>query len=226
MSILTLDSVVYQYGKTNKSAIVLDHVSAEFETGVLYAIVGKSGSGKSTLLSLAGGLDVPVSGSVRYMGTDTRDLDRFAYRRKNVAVVYQDFSLFALLTVLENIMYPASLCRIDGKTARHEALSLANKVQLPNELLNRYPGEISGGEQQRTAIARALTMNRRLLLADEPTGNLDAENSENIMNLLLRLAHEEQCCVIVVTHDPTVAEKADVRLLMQNGRLLKDRPGD
>ena len=219
MAILTLDSVVYRYGKENRSATVLDHVSTEFETGVVYALMGKSGSGKSTLLSLMAGLDVPKEGRVLFEGTDTRALDLFEYRRKNVAVIYQDFSLFPLLTVLENIMYPMSLCRVDKATAKKEALALAKKVQLPESLLNRYPGEISGGEQQRTAIARALTMDRKLILADEPTGNLDTENSDNIMDLLVRLAHEEQCCVIVVTHDPAVADAADVLLKMQDGRL-------
>ena len=186
----------------------------------MYALAGKSGSGKSTLLSLIAGLDVPKSGSVLFDGTDTRSLDLFEYRRKNVAVIYQDFSLFPLLTVLENIMYPMSLCHVDKKSAHAEALALAEKVQLPKELLNRYPAEISGGEQQRTAIARALTMNRKLLLADEPTGNLDSENSKNIMRLLVRLAHEEHCCVIVVTHDPTVAEEADILLKIQDGKIV------
>ena len=198
---------------------MLDHVSAEFETGVLYALMGKSGSGKSTLLSLMAGLDVPKEGSVLFDGKDTRTLDLFEYRRKNVAVIYQDFSLFPLLTVLENIMYPMSLCHVDKETARKEAIALAEKVQLPESLLNRYPGEISGGEQQRTAIARALTMDRKLILADEPTGNLDTENSENIMNLLVRLAHEEYCCVIVVTHDPTVIQFADYTYKMAKGVL-------
>ena len=220
MAILTLDSVVYRYGKENKSATVLNHINAEFETGHVYALMGKSGSGKSTLLSLMAGLDVPKEGSVLFEGKDTRTLDLFEYRRKNVAVIYPDFSLFPLLTVLENIMYPMSLCHVDKMTARKEALALAEKVQLPKELLNRYPGEISGGEQQRTAIARALTMNRRLILADEPTGNLDTENSENIMALLVRLAHEEQCCVIVATHDPTVMQYADQTCRMVRGTLL------
>ena len=217
MTILTLSSVVYRYG--NNCPVVLDHVSASFETGVVYAIAGKSGSGKSTLLSLMAGLDVPSSGSVLFEGADTRTLDLFAYRRRQVAVVYQDFSLFPLLTVLENIQYPMSLCHMNKMAARAEALALAETVQLPSALLHRYPGEISGGEQQRTTIARALTMNRKLILADEPTGNLDSENSENIMDLLVRLAHEQSCCVIIVTHDPTVAQKADVRLHMQDGKL-------
>ena len=219
MSIITLDSVVYRYGKAN-SAVVLDHVTASFDTGVIYAIAGRSGSGKSTMLSLMAGLDVPESGSVLFEGQDTRTLNLLAYRRTNAAVIYQDFSLFPLLTVLENIMYPMSLCRVEKAAAEAEACALAEKVQLPETLWNRYPGEISGGEQQRTAIARALTMNRKLILADEPTGNLDTENSENIMRLLVRLAHEEQCCVVVVTHDPTVADAADVRLSMRNGQLF------
>lgn len=217
MPIISLKDVSYSY---QKNMPVLNRVSADFETGTVYAIVGKSGSGKSTMLSLMAGLDVPSAGSVLFEGRDTRTLDLFEYRRKNAAVIYQDFSLFPLLTVLENILYPMSLCRVDKAAAKRDALALAQKVQLPETLLHRYPGEISGGEQQRTAIARAMTMNRRLLLADEPTGNLDTENSENIIRLLVRLAHEEQCCVLIVTHDPSVARAADVLMRMEHGQLI------
>jgi putative ABC transport system ATP-binding protein len=127
------------------------------------------------------------------------DLDRF--RREQTAVIYQDYGLFPLLTVLENIMYPMELCHVPKKQAMEDARVLAKMALLQDGLLDRYPGQLSGGEQQRVSIARALAMDRRLLLADEPTGNLDTENSDKIMDLLLDLAHGQNRCIIVVTHD-------------------------
>ena len=215
MSILELKDVCYSYSAEKP---VLRGMNCTFECGTLYALVGKSGAGKSTLLSLMAGLDLPDSGQVLFEGTPTGDMDLDEYRRRKAAVIYQDFALFPLLTALENIEYPMELCHVDAKEARQQAMELARRVSLPEELLDRYPTHISGGEQ-RVAIARGLTMDRRLLLADEPTGNLDSENSDNIIDLLLRLAHEENRCVIVVTHDPKVAEAADVRLHMQDGKL-------
>lgn len=198
---------------------MLDNVDCRFECGTFYAVVGKSGAGKSTLLSLMAGLDLPDGGDVLFEGTSTRRINPDECRRKCVAVIYQDFALFPLLTVTENIMYPMELCRVEKKTALAEAKRLAEKVSLPSGLLNRYPTHISGGEQQRVAIARALTMERRLLLADEPTGNLDSENSDIIIDLLTRLAHEENHCVIVVTHDLSVMDRADVVYRLNDGKL-------
>ena len=172
-------------------------------------------------------------------GTPTGDMDLDEYRRRKAAVIYQDFALFPMLTALENIEYPMELCHVDAKEARQQALALARRVSLPEELLdryptripyvlelvgladkeNRYPDELSGGEQQRVAIARGLTMDRRLLLADEPTGNLDSENSDNIIDLLLKLAHDENRCVIVVTHDLSVMDRADVVYRINDGLL-------
>lgn len=219
MTLLELRDVTYRYHKT--AAAVLCGMSCAFETGKLYAIVGKSGAGKSTLMSLMAGLDLPDSGEILFEGTPTGKLDLDEYRRRKIAVIYQDFALFPLLTVLENILYPMELCGLDCAQARQEAKHLAQKVSLPEELLDRYPSRISGGEQQRVAIARGLTMDRRLLLADEPTGNLDSENSDIIIDLLRQLAHEENRCVIVVTHDLTVMDRADEVYRLSDGKLTK-----
>jgi ABC-type lipoprotein export system ATPase subunit len=216
MPILELKDVRYSY---SPEKVVLRGVNCVFECGTLYALVGKSGAGKSTLLSLMAGLDLPESGQVLFEGTPTGDMDLDEYRRRKAAVIYQDFALFPMLTALENIEYPMELCHVDAKEARQQAMELARRVSLPEELLDRYPTHISGGEQQRVAIARGLTMDRRLLLADEPTGNLDSENSDNIIDLLLRLAHEENRCVIVVTHDLTVMDRADVVYRISDGLL-------
>lgn len=163
MSILELKDVCYSYSAEKP---VLRGMNCAFECGTLYALVGKSGAGKSTLLSLMAGLDLPESGQVLFEGTPTGDMDLDEYRRRKAAVIYQDFALFPLLTALENIEYPMELCRVEAQEAERQARELARRVSLPEELLDRYPTHISGGEQQRVAIARGLTMDRRLLLAD------------------------------------------------------------
>jgi putative ABC transport system ATP-binding protein len=219
MAIIELDDVRYSYSGGAEAKNVLQGVSCAFERRTFSAIIGKSGSGKSTLLNLIAGLDQPVSGRVLFEGTPTSDMNLDEYRRKSVAVIYQDFCLFPLLTALENILYPMELCKVEKKQAKEDALALAELVKLPEELLDRYPGKISGGEQQRVAIARALAMDRRLILADEPTGNLDAENSAGIITLLKSLAREQDRCVIVATHDISVMKSADRVYLMVDGRL-------
>ncbi len=221
MALLEVREVRYGYRTQEESKEVLKGSSCKFETGKTYSIVGKSGSGKSTLLSLMAGLDVPHSGEILFDGQATTDLNRNLYRRSQVGIIYQDFSLFPLLTVLENIMYPMNLNKVDPKEARRIAIELAEKVGLPESLYHRYPSKISGGEQQRVAIARALTMDRRLLLADEPTGNLDSENSRNIMDILTKLAHEDQCCVIIVTHDLSIMAETDEVYQIIDGQILK-----
>ena len=219
MTVLEAKDVHYKYAGGRD---ILRGVSCAFEYGRLYSIVGRSGSGKSTLLSLLAGLDLPTSGQVLYNDESTASMDLDRYRRENVAVVYQNFSLFPLLTVLENIMYPMELCGITGKPAMEIARALAVKVGLGEELLDRFPGSISGGEQQRVAIARALSMDRRLILADEPTGNLDAANSDAVIATLKSLAHDDGCCIVIVTHDFSVMEAADTVLNVSEGVL---RPG-
>lgn len=220
MPILEANHVFYRYESRRRNADVLKDVSCAFDLGTIYALVGRSGSGKSTLLSLLSGQDLPSAGEVLFDGVPTADMNRDAYRRQHVAVVYQNFSLFPLLTVAENIMYPMELCGIPKKEARQRAEELSERVGLPHALLTRFPGRISGGEQQRVAIARALTMDRRVLLADEPTGNLDAENSDTVIRLLTRLAHEDGCCVIVATHDADTIRHTDTVLRLDRGMLM------
>lgn len=224
MPILELKDVYYSYASNKKSDPhnILRGVNAAFEQGIFYAVIGKSGSGKSTLLSLMAGLDLPKSGAILFDGKQTSKLDLNEYRRRDVAVIYQNFCLFPLLTALENIIYPMQLCRVPKNEARQKAVALAKQVALGENLLDRYPTHLSGGEQQRVAIARALTMDRRVILADEPTGNLDGENSDNIIALLSALAHEQNMCVIVVTHDITVMESADVVLRFTDGTLIQN----
>lgn len=219
MYVLEVKNVAYSYENKYQKVNVLDGVSQGFECGKLYALIGKSGSGKSTLLSLMAGLMLPKSGEVLYEGKSTAEIDLNRYRRENAAVIYQNFRLLPLLTVQENITYPMELRGFKGRPAREKAAELIKKVDLPESVLHRFPSMLSGGEQQRVAIARAMGMEGRLLLADEPTGNLDSENSARIIDLLLGLAHRDGYCVIVVTHDLEIAGKADTTLRMRDGKL-------
>lgn len=218
MGILNMNHVFYSYDKRQANPILKD-VSVSFEKGTVYAVVGKSGNGKSTMLSLLAGLDVPDEGEVIFEETSTKDIDLDTYRRTKVAVIYQDFSLFPLLTVLENIMYPMELCNMSSEETKKNAEALARKMSLGEELWDRYPANISGGEKQRVAIARALTMDRKVILADEPTASLDSENTQIVIETLQKLAHDEQYCVVIVTHDLDVMEAADQVYHMKDGVL-------
>ena len=219
MGILELKDVRYQYRNPYQTVEALRGVSHSFGCGMFYALVGASGSGKSTLLSLMAGLDLPTGGEITFDGQPTSGMDLNRYRRENVAVIYQSFHLLPLLTVQENVMYPMELIGAKAPEAREKAKMLVLRMGLEESQLRRYPSMLSGGERQRVAIARALGTPARVILADEPTGNLDSENTRNVMNILLRLAHEEGYCVIVVTHDPEVASMADEVVRMVDGKL-------
>lgn len=215
-----LRDVKYVYQSQYQRVEALKGVSYTFEPGLVYAIMGSSGSGKTTLLSLMAGMDVPTEGSVIFDGVSTAEVNLDCYRREKVAVIYQDFRLFPLLTVAENVMYPMELRKVRPGQAKKRAAELIDRVGLPETVLNRFPAMLSGGEQQRVSIARALGMDTKLLLADEPTGNLDSANSDNIFDILSRLAHEDGYCVVIVTHDPTLGEKADRILRLNDGLLI------
>ena len=220
MKIIQAKEVGYIYQTRYQKIEALKNMTCFFETGKMYAIVGESGSGKSTFLSLLAGLDTPTSGALYIEERDICDINRDQYRRNKVAVVYQAFHLFPLLTALENVVFPMTLKQMPVKEARIRAKELIKRVGLGEKIEKQFPNMMSGGEQQRVAIARAMASEGRILLADEPTGNLDTKNEENIVNILKGLAHKEQYAVIVVTHNPKVAKKADIILQMQDGSLV------
>ena len=222
MAIIEVRNVKYRYETTYQTVNALNGVNCSFEEGLLYALVGKSGSGKSTLLSLMAGLMLPTEGEILFNGQSSASMDLNRYRRENAAVIYQSFRLLPLLTVSENVTYPMELRGFKGKKARDRAAELIRKVGLPDSVLNRFPNMLSGGEQQRVAVARAMSMDTRLLLADEPTGNLDTENSRRIIELLEDLAHREGYCVVVVTHDPEVSARADRAFRIRDGVLYEE----
>ena len=220
MSVLSAREVTYEYRNAYQTVRALNGVSCEFEKGLVYAIVGSSGSGKTTFLSLLACLDVPTSGTIDLDGRSTAEIDRDAYRFNHVSVIYQNFNLFQHLTVLENAAYPLYVRKVGGKEADAVAREKLLQVGLKEDQFKRLPNMLSGGEQQRVAIARALASGSEIILADEPTGNLDSTNSRNIVEILRDLAHDHSRCVIIVTHDPAVAEAADVVLKMKDGKLI------
>lgn len=219
MDILTLQDVTYVYQSRYQTVQAVRDVSYSFKQGKVYAIVGKSGSGKTTMLSLMAGLDLPTKGEVIFNGTATRAINRDKYRREEVSVIYQAYNLFPLLTVIENVMYPLELRGIKSREASSQAAEVIKSVGLGEEYFRRYPAMLSGGEQQRIAIARAIVSKPKVILADEPTGNLDTENGANVIGILKRLAHQHNCCVIIVTHDLSIADQADEVLRMRDGQI-------
>ena len=217
---ISLRNVSYSYKGKFQTVKAVDGVSYDFEPGKCYAIIGRSGSGKTTLLSLMAGLDLPAEGEIIVDGKSTKEWDRNRMRREAVSVIYQNYNLFPLLTVQENICYPLELKKIPRKEAERLFREVRDRVDLPAEYDKRFPSHLSGGEQQRVAIARTLAQGSKIILADEPTGNLDSANSRNIVQILRSLAHDDGCTVIIVTHDPAVAEQADTVLQMLDGKWI------
>ncbi len=219
MEKLKLEQVSYTYQTKYQKVQAVKSATCTFDEGKMYAIVGESGSGKSTLLSLLAGLDLPTQGEIYVDGKPMCEMDRDAYRRNEASVVYQAFHLLPLLNIMENVTLPMELNGVTQPKLRERACELLEKVGLKPEQYGKFPRMMSGGEQQRVAIARAMAAGGKILLADEPTGNLDSENEQNIVELLLQLAHEENYLVIVVTHNPEVARQADVIYRMKDGML-------
>ena len=214
---LKLENVCYRYKNSNRD--VLREVSCHFEAGKLSAVVGPSGSGKTTLLSIMAGLDEPSSGGVRIHGQPLSEMDLDRYRRQEIAMIFQAFQLFPLLTAVENAAYPLEMAGMAKGEARAQAAQRLEAVGIGAALHKRYPANLSGGEQQRVAIARALATGAKVLLADEPTGNLDGENGARVMEILSDLAHNQGYCVVIVTHDMDIAAQSDIVLRMRDGQL-------
>lgn len=212
-----IENVFYDYKTKAGTVNALNGITVSFELGKIYAITGRSGSGKSTLLSLIGGLDVPKSGSIVINGVDLSKADRDKYRRDNIGMIFQAYYLLPQLTVSENILLSAEISSRKEKPNITELLSAVGLTQLHSK---KRSSQLSGGEQQRVAIARAIASNPAIILADEPTGNLDNSNSKIIINILKELAHASGKCVIVVTHSDDIANEADQKFIMSDGRLI------
>lgn len=219
MRLVELNNVSYSYQSQYQNVEAVKNVSLELEQGKVYAIIGKSGSGKSTLLSLMAGLTLPETGEILYMGEATKSLNLEEYRRDKASVIYQTFNLFPLMTVLENVIFPLELKGMKYAQAKEIAEKHIDSVGLNEQHYKRFPNMLSGGERQRVAIARALATGSKLLLADEPTGNLDVANGDLVVKLLIDLAHNDNLAVVIVTHDLAISQRADVVFQMQDGRL-------
>lgn len=212
----------FSSGSGDVSAV--SNVSFKVPEGQFASIIGKSGSGKSTLLSLLGALDKPTSGSIKVNGQDVTKLGDHAlikYRAKQIGFVFQNYNLIPNLTALENVMLPMEFAGISAGERKKRAKVLLDQVSITDDKQTRKPGRLSGGEQQRVAIARALANRPSLILADEPTGNLDTQTGKMIFDLLHKLARSEKTTIIAVTHDLSIAGRTDESFRLQDGKLVK-----
>lgn len=219
MKILEVTNLCKTYGKGDTMVKALDNVSFSVEKGEFVAIIGPSGSGKSTLLHILGGVDVPTKGSVVINQTDISNLDETAlaiFRRRQIGLIYQFYNLIPILTVQENLTLPLLL---DGRKPDEKQIStLVKRLGLENRL-DHLPNQLSGGQQQRVSIGRALVNNPALMLADEPTGNLDSENSKEIISLLRQFNKDFNQTVIIITHDEKIANSADRVITIEDGKI-------
>lgn len=221
MEILKVQNLTKKYGKKDTEVVALDNVSFSVEKGEFIAIVGASGSGKSTLLHLIGGVDKPTSGKVFINDKDIYQLskdDLAIFRRREIGIIYQFYNLIPILNVKENILLP---CNLDGKKVEEkhlqeiiELLGLSNREE-------HLPNQLSGGQQQRVAIGRAIINNPSIILADEPTGNLDSKSSKEIIELLKKSNKKYNQTILLITHDMSIAEQADRIIKIQDGKIVK-----
>ncbi|ADU31012.1 ABC transporter ATP-binding protein [Evansella cellulosilytica] len=221
-TILEFNNVSYFYKDGEEIIHILKDANCYFEKGKLYAMLGPSGSGKTTAIALAGGLDKPKTGSVLYNDKSIRDIGYTKYRRANRAIVFQSYNLIPYLTALQNVITGMEISGSKDIDKKKTAMDFLNKVGLTSDEANRNVLKLSGGQQQRVAIARALACDVELILADEPTGNLDQETAEGIIKIFKDLAHNEGKCVIIVTHAQNVAESADEVIRLNKGQFYRD----
>ena len=219
MNILSVKNLVYYFQDGDTRRYILNDISCDFERGRLYVISGESGSGKTTFLSLVSALDKPKGGEITYEDKPIGAIGYDNYRRNNVGIIFQSYNLIPYMTPLENLLTAMSITDNQLPAGKKTvAYNLLNFIGITRDKATRVVNKLSGGEQQRVAIARALATNVDLILADEPTGNLNEEMENEITDIFLTLAHEQDKCVIIVSHSPRVAEKADVVLKLKGGR--------
>lgn len=222
--VVRLDRVSKTYAEAGGERIVLHEVSVDFAPAEIAVLIGKSGSGKSTLLNLVSGIDMPSSGNIWVAGqplSRLRERERTLFRRRHIGFVFQFFNLVPTLTVLENLLLPLELNGWSGRRARQTAEAMLDRVELADRAAS-YPDRLSGGEQQRVSIARALVHDPDLILADEPTGNLDAETGQHVLALLDELTRQAGKTLLMVTHSPEVVGMADRVFRIAHGKLLAD----
>ena len=210
MSILKLENVGYRYKDAPKDNYVFRNINYEFEQGKIYTIKGKSGSGKTTLLSLITGLEKCTEGNILYNDKNLKKMNLDRYRNTDIGIVFQSYNLLPRLTAIENIILSMDISKLKVKNKKQKALELMKEVGLSEEHAKRKILKLSGGEQQRIAIARSLSYDPKIIIADEPTGNLDKDTESDILKIFQNLAKEKNKCIIIVTHSQNVCDKADV----------------
>lgn len=208
--LLKIDGVSYRYQDAEKDDYVLKDISFDFERGKVYAIKGKSGSGKTTLLSLISGLEKDYEGSIMFDGKELRKIDLDLYRSRDIGIVFQSYNLLPHMSAMENIILSMDISKVEVPDKKKRAVELMESVGLDESQKNRRVLRLSGGEQQRVAIARSLSYDPGMILADEPTGNLDKETENEILKIFKNLAKKENKCVVIVTHSENVCKQADV----------------
>lgn len=208
--ILKVTDVSYRYTDASANDYVLKNINFAFELGKTYAIRGKSGSGKTTLLSLISGLENAYDGSINFKGQELRKMDLDQYRSNDIGIVFQSYNLLPHLTTIENIMLSMDISKVKVSDKKKKALELMKSVELKEEHANRRVLKLSGGEQQRVAIARSLSYDPKIIIADEPTGNLDKETENEILKIFKKLSQKENKCIIIVTHSANVCDNVDI----------------
>ena len=225
MEILKTQNLKKYYGKGETCVKALDGIDFTVQKGEFVSIIGTSGSGKSTLLNLLGGLDSPTSGSVQVEDKQIEKLTEeqlTVFRRKRIGFIFQNYNLIPYLTVYENIVLPV---RLDGRTEDRDFLNEILQFLELDKKISDYPSHLSGGQQQRVAIARALVSQPAIILADEPTGNLDSRTSDKVIDLLKMTSQKFHQTIVMITHNPEIAEKADVRIRIEDGRIQAQEVG-
>lgn len=208
--LLRIENASYKYNDATEDEYALKNINFEFEKGKLYAIKGRSGSGKTTLLSLISGLERCTEGKIIFDGKDLKDINLDLYRSREIGIVFQSYNLLPFMTASENIILSMDVSGLKINNKKDKAIEIMARVGLKESYANRRVLRLSGGEQQRVAIARSLSYNPKMIIADEPTGNLDKQTENEILNILKSLAHDENKCVIIVTHSQNVCENVDV----------------
>jgi len=208
--ILSIQNASYQYSDATADEYAIKNISYDFETGKIYAIRGRSGSGKTTLLSLISGLERCTEGKIIFDGKDLKNINLDKYRNSSIGIVFQSYNLLPYMTASENIILSMDVSGIKEKNKKEKAIYLMKSVGLKKEYADRKVLRLSGGEQQRVAIARSLSYDPKMIVADEPTGNLDKQTEAEILEIFKKLAHEKGKCVIIVTHSQNVCDIADV----------------
>lgn len=217
--VLCFKDLSYHYENGNKKISILSHADFTFETGKLYTILGPSGSGKTTTLALASALELPKSGEILYRNENINKIGLTKYRNSKIGIVFQSYNLLKYMNALQNVMMTMEITSNNIPNRKQRAYKLLEKVGLNSDEAHRNINKLSGGQQQRVAIARAISTDAEVILADEPTGNLDAETAQGIIRIFSNLAHNDEKCVIAVTHSLDFAKQADVVVQLKNGKL-------